>query len=206
MCSLDPAQAPRYPSAVSDPDAPLVCELKEEKPGAFEKLFQRYWRRVLGLALAHLPDTAEAEDCALETFADLARGIKNFRGDSKLSTYIYRVTLNHIKKHRRALARRLPTLPLENCPEDAATTPGPEEELRTQRALEALYNDINRLPETQRQPLILRHILELPLDEVAEILGTSRAVVAMRINRALKKLRRWKHRREKKEARCPMKT
>lgn len=190
-----------YPDSVVDPEADLVAELRAEKPGALEKLFHSYWRPVMALALSHLPDSAEAEDCAIETFTDIARGIKNFRGEAKLSTYIYRIALNRIRKHQRANARRIQTVPLNNCAENIATTRTLEQEQELKGEVAWLLKAVNSLPRLQREAIILRHILDLPLARVAEILGVGAGVAAMRINRGLKRLRRMRDRRRKKEER-----
>lgn len=190
-----------YPLSMPDPEAELIQELKAEKPGAFEKLFHSYWRPVMALTLSHFTDTAEAEDAAIETFADIARGIKNFRGAAKLSTYIYQIALNRIGKHLRTIAREPKTIPLHRCPDDALLTPSLEEEQELKDEVAWLLNEINRLPRLQRQAIILRHLLGLPLAEVAETLGVSTAVAGMRINRGINRLRRIRQRRQKRSER-----
>jgi RNA polymerase sigma-70 factor (ECF subfamily) len=189
----------QYPLPVPDEHAQLVQELKAEKPGAFEKLFHTFWRPVMALALSHIADTAEAEDCAIETFEDLARGIKKFRGEAKLSTYVYRVALNRIRKHHRAHKRRLPTLPLETCPEHKLATPPLETRFETAAELKHLYHDLNQLPRTQREAITLRHILGLKLPEVARALGIPENAAAMRLNRGIKKLQKMRQRRIRRE-------
>ncbi|MEO0069125.1 MAG: sigma-70 family RNA polymerase sigma factor [candidate division WOR-3 bacterium] len=186
---------------MGDPEAELVQELKEEKPGAFEKLFRSYWRRIMALALAAIPDTAEAEDAAIETFADIARGIKKFRGEAKLSTYIYRIAMNRIAKHTRTRARTIPTIPISAELENAATTRSLEEEQEIKDEVIWLLKEINLLPRLQRQAVTLRHLLGLSLPEVAETLGVSTEVAGMRINRGINRLRRIRQRCQKRSKR-----
>ncbi|NPV14028.1 sigma-70 family RNA polymerase sigma factor [candidate division WOR-3 bacterium] len=188
-----------YPLPVRDEQADLVAELKAEKPGAFEKLFHTFWRPVMALALIHLSDTAEAEDCAIETFEDLARGIKRFRGESKLSTYVYQVALNRIRKHHRSRKRSLATVPIETCPEHQFATPPLEARFETADEIKHLYQDLKRLPRTQREAITLRHILGLKLPEVARTLGIPENAAAMRINRGIKKLQKMRQQRLRRE-------
>lgn len=191
-----PFSMPRKPA---DPDAQLVAGLKAETPGAFETFFKRYWRRVLSLALAHFQDTAEAEDVAIETFADVAKGIKSFRGDARLSTWLYRLTLNRIKKHYRAIARRPRTVSIETCPENTFSSPTLEAEREIRTESRELIQDLNRLPDTQREAITLRHILGLNLSEVARTLGVSETTAGMRINRGIKHLQQLRQRRARRQ-------
>ena len=79
-------------------------------PGVGEKtaieLVQTYGRRVSALVLRMLGNRAEAEDVAQEVFITVFKQIENFRGDSKFSTWLYRVTVNHCKNRIKYLARR----------------------------------------------------------------------------------------------------
>ncbi len=188
-----------YPLPVSDPDAELVNELKKEQPGAFEKLFHAYWRKVLTLALTHLPDSAEAEDATIETFTDIARGIKNFRGESKLSTWIYRIALNRIRKHQRTRAKTPQTLPLHLCPKDLAPTPSLEQKQAVKDEISWLLKQIDRLPKLQREVVTLRYLMDLPLSEVSAILRISIEATGMRLHRALNRLRQLRAQRERRE-------
>ncbi len=183
------------PGKKPDPDAELIAELQNDQPGAFEKLFHRYWRMIMALALSHLDNTADAEDAAIETFADIARGIKKFRGESRLSTWLVRIALNRISKHRRQQNRNLNTISLDDCPEHALTTPPLETEFNTRTEIAKIHQDLKRLPRSQREPIILRHILGFTPDEISLTLKIPKPVVAMRINRGIKRLRQLHHQR-----------
>lgn len=171
----------------------LLAELKNETPGAFEKFFHRYWQLIMRLCLARIPDQAEAEDIAIETFADAAKGLKKFRGESRLTSWLIRLALNRIAKHLRARSRRITTIPIQDCPEDAACT----ENHQTPPEISQLIAALNTLPEPDRLVLILRHINQLKLREIAEITHSSTGAVAMRLKRAEEKLRHQFTRRQK---------
>ncbi len=164
----------------------LISELKQGLPGALEKLFRRYWKPIMRLCLARLENTAEAEDAAIETFADAARGIKNFRGESRLSTWLFRICINRINKHYRQHRRQPETVSLDDCPEAAMIQPNPQEDEQILRLRQAL----NRLPPKDRLLLIIYYQEEVPISELATILHLSPGAVKMRLNRARAKLRK----------------
>lgn len=180
---------PEPPLPETDPDYELVSSCIQEKPGAFEQLFNKYWRIILRLSLAKLRDQPEAEDAAIETFVDVWRGLKNFRRQAKFSTWLYRLALNRIAKHIRTRQRRPATAPLEAATSCEDDQPDPAARFEEQRRATELWQAIERLPPIQRDALVLRHLLELDLAEVAEVLRISPAAAGMRINRAMQALR-----------------
>ncbi len=174
------------PGKLPDEEKKLLLELKTGAPGAFEKLFNRYWQIILRLCLARLTDPAEAEDAAIETFADACQGIKKFRGTCRLSTWLIRIALNRIARHHRKRKRQLATVPIENCPENSAQT----EPESTPPGIIKLRNYLELLPVSDRNILILYYINELTLEEIAKTLGKTKNAVAMRLKRAKDRLRR----------------
>jgi len=192
---------PGYDSAVPqkqpDQEKELLARIKDGAPGAFEQLFHRYWRLIMRLCLSHLEDSSEAEDAAIETFCDAANGIRRFRGQAKLSSWLIRLALNRIAKHRRALSRRPKTVPIENLPADEPAGETLEKEHETDQEIKNLISDLKRLPKEQREALILRYILEMELPEVAQTLGISPDAAGMRINRGRNRLRQLRSKRLK---------
>jgi len=77
-----------------------------EREDAFRELVERYRHRVFAVCFRVLNDRADAEDAAQETFVKLARGADAFRGDAKLSTWLYRVARNVCTDRIRYEARR----------------------------------------------------------------------------------------------------
>ncbi len=171
----------------------LLIELQNGAPGAFEKLFHRYWRMIMRLCLARLENTADAEDVAIETFTAAAQGIKKFRGDSRLSTWLYRICLNRIARQKQKIARTPPAVPIENCPEDATTS----EPDQTPPAIARLRQALADLPEKDRTVLILHYLEELRPGEIAAILGLKPSAVTMRLRRAEARLRQAYERRQR---------
>lgn len=179
---------------IEDPDADLIRRWKEGEDGAFEELVRRHERRVFGLLMRMMGSREEAEDVAQETFLSLHRHGRRFRGDSRFSTFVYRVAANAALNRRRTLGRSraridkfavrqaagddLPYSPRD--PEDA--TAGTELTNHVREALE-------KLSPTLRMPVVLYDLEGLAYAEVAEVLGIAEGTVKSRIHRARQALR-----------------
>ena len=179
---------------VIDPDAELVARWKSGDPGAFELLVRRHERRVFGLVFRMLGNREEAEDVAQEAFLALHRHGRRFRGESRFSTFVYRVAANAALNRRRSLGRRrareealahrqdagddLPSTPRD--PEDAAS--GGEIQERVQTALLGLPRDL-------RMAVVLYDIEGQSYGEIAQVLRIPEGTVKSRIHRARTALR-----------------
>ena len=87
-------------------DAELVRRFKGGDRKAYAEIVRRYQHRVYGLAVRWMGDEAVAEEVAQDVFIALFRALAAFRGDAKLSTWIYRVVINHCKNRRLYQKRR----------------------------------------------------------------------------------------------------
>ena len=90
---------------IEDPDTDLIRRWKEGEDGAFEQLVRRHEQRVFGLLMRMMGSREEAEDVAQDTFLSLHRHGRRFRGDSRFSTFVYRVAANAALNRRRTLGR-----------------------------------------------------------------------------------------------------
>lgn len=194
--AVEPGTPPRQRRGVviEDPDADLIRRWKAGDDGAFEELVHRHQRRVFGLLMRMMGTREEAEDVAQETFLSLHRHGRRFRGDSRFSTFVYRVAANAALNRRRTLGRsraRIAKLAVRQAagddlpfsprdPEDA--TSGME---LTSRVREALQ----KLSPALRMPVVLYDIEGLAYAEIAEVLGIAEGTVKSRIHRARQALR-----------------
>ena len=88
------------------PDSELVERFKAGDRRAFDEIVRRYQHRVFTLAMRWMGDEQIASEVAQDVFIALFRSLKNFRGDAQLSTWIYRVVINHCKNGRQYRRRR----------------------------------------------------------------------------------------------------
>lgn len=180
-------------------DDELVRRFKAGDREAFSELVRRYQDRVYTLCLRWLGDPAAAEETAQDVFLSLYRSLADFRGDSKLSTWIFRVATNHCKNRRLYRMRRAHDRhePLEGLPtEDGAerqlphTGPGTDAPLHRSEAGEILNQALAALDETHRSIIVLRDIEDLDYEEIADILSLPRGTVKSRLHRARAELAR----------------
>ena len=87
-------------------EALLLRRLRARDERAFEEVVVLYRDRVFGLILRMLGNREEAEDLAQEVFITVLKSIDSFRGESKFSTWLYRIAANHTKNRMKYLSRR----------------------------------------------------------------------------------------------------
>lgn len=177
-------------------EAALVAKLKRQDEAAFNELVRLYQARVFHLVFRMLGDRGEAEDLAQEVFVTIFKSIGGFRGDSKLSTWIYRVASNHAKNRIKYLQRRARGSKREfdeiadaNVLESASMAtstrlPRPDEVAQGRRMEVFVRRAITELPEDQRELIVLRDIENLTYDEIRDLTGLAAGTVKSRLHRA----------------------
>jgi RNA polymerase sigma-70 factor (ECF subfamily) len=182
-------------------DEALAARAAAGDEPAFEELVIRYEARAFRLARRLTGNDGDAQDALQDAFLQAHRGLPAFRGESRFSTWLYRIATNAALMQRRARARR-PSESLESyLPQfDAAgqhaATPRElqapcrvEEVLDRQALAEKARAAVDRLPDLYREAFILRDLEELATAEVAEVLGVEAATVRQRVHRARLMLR-----------------
>ncbi len=160
----------------------------------FEKLVTAYEKNVYSLALRMVGDPEDAADMTQETFIKAYRSLSSFRGDSKFSSWLYRIASNVCLDFLRSRSRH-PQVSLSSSDEDGRTafelpdmSRNPEEQLMKKLSMEAVRRGLEQLPEQQRQILVLRELGGLSYAELAQTLGLEEGTVKSRIFRARKRL------------------
>ena len=160
----------------------------------FEKLVTAYEKNVYSLALRMVGDPDDAADMTQETFIKAYRSLSGFRGDSKFSSWLYRIASNVCLDFLRSRSRH-PQVSLSSSDEDGRTafelpdmSRNPEEQLMKKLGMEAVRRGLEQLPEQQRQILVLRELGGLSYAELAQTLGLEEGTVKSRIFRARKRL------------------
>ncbi len=148
-----------------------------------------YQHRVFGVALRMLGDRAEAEDVAQEAFVRAHRALGEFRGDAKLSTWLYAITsrlcLNRLASGERRMARQGEDALLRLS--DAG--PSPDAALERRELETALGRAIAELPEDRRIVVVLRDLEGLSYEEIAQVLELELGTVRSRLHRARAELK-----------------
>ncbi len=169
-------------------DRELVAGCQRGDREAFRELFEAYKNRVFSIAYRFSGDPAAAMDIAQDTFLKLFSRIRDFRGESGLETWIYRMVVNSCMDHRRRSWRLMPlagevAAGLRHSGDCLAELMRSEMGARVHSAVERLSPDL-------RIVVVLRYTEGLSYEEIAEVLGCSPGTVASRLNRAHKALER----------------
>ncbi len=175
------------------PDAELVRRFREGDRAAYSEIVRRYQDRVFTLCLRWMGDREIAAEVAQDVFLALYRSLPGFRGDSQLSTWVFRVVINHCKNRRLYRRRRQEVRhePLEGSPDDdqpvrqiASDDPGTDAPLRAAQAGALLQQGLDQLEEEPRKIIVLRDIQDLSYEEIADLLDLPRGTVKSRLHRA----------------------
>ncbi|MDY3079629.1 MAG: sigma-70 family RNA polymerase sigma factor [Oscillospiraceae bacterium] len=160
----------------------------------FEQLVTAYEKNVYNLALRMVGDPDDAADITQETFIKAYRALGSFRGDSKFSSWIYRIASNVCLDFLRSRSRRAQVpLSFENEDEEGEIelpdmSQNPEKVLMKKLSMEAVRRGMEKLPPKQRQILVLRELCGLSYAELAQTLSVEEGTVKSRIFRARKRL------------------
>lgn len=155
---------------------------------AIERLVQTYQRDVYKLALSILDDADEADDATQEIFLSALRALESFHARASFKTWLFSVAINACRNRlqRRRSRGRLEQI-LQNLfqPEQAH----PEKEAMQRESDSALWQAVRTLDDKHRIPVILRYYHDLPIAEIAEMLGLPIGTIHSRLNHAREKLR-----------------
>ena len=172
-------RAPAYDELVGEPsDETLARRAAGGDTRAFEELVVRHQDRLYTLALRVTMSESDAYDCVQEALISAWRGLPRFRGEARLSTWLYRIVLR--KAYDVVERRRRSPLPDADPPAQAVETPIAER-LDILAALARLEPDF-------RAVAVTCDILGLPMEEAAEVLGVPVGTVKSRLSRARSKL------------------
>lgn len=166
-------------------DADLIVQVGRGDSAAFEELYRRFARPVLGLALRMLGDHGRAEDAAQDTFAAVWRSARSFRPErGSGSAWLFAVARHAIVDRARQRVEPAVETPLE----DAADEAGPAEQAEQAWVSWQVHAAIERLPERERVVLELAYWSDLSQSEIASYLDVPLGTVKTRTRAGLARL------------------
>ena len=181
-----------------DDEPELISRARQNDDAAAKIIMQRHNRRLYRLARSVVRNDSEAEDIVQEAYVRAFTNLAEFRGDSRLATWLSRIVLNEALGRVR---RRRPTVDLtsieqqersqgQTLPFPPATAQLDPERSVAQREIQLiLERKIDDLPEHFRTVLVARAIEEMSVEETAQLLGLRPETVKSRLNRARRLLR-----------------
>ncbi len=185
-------------AAATDPDADLMLRAKQGDRGAFEALVVRYQQAVINFIYRSVPDLAEAEDLAQNTFVQAWNARPRYQVSAKFTTWLFTIarnlTLNELRRRGRhehdsidasgALDEGQPARQFEDRGSKGAADDLLRSEIE-QRVAEAVAD----LPEAQRTAILLCQDEEVSYEEIAKVLGCSLSATKSVIFRARETLK-----------------
>jgi len=174
----------------------LVERARNNDLQAFRKIMDQYKQTVYRIAYDMTGNRHDAEDVCQEVFLKAYRSLHQFRGTAKLSTWLYRITVNACYDHRsrKSFSAMKPRDDLEQQGEqtpmfhDDSHQPDQSAEARIMQ--EHIEQALEKLSPRERSIFVLRHYNDLPLKEIAGILKISEGTVKSLLFRALKRLQK----------------
>jgi len=174
-------------------DAELVEACLAGRREAFDAIVERHRRHVYQLCYRFVGNHEDASDLAQDVFIRAYRGLKNFKKEASLGTWLYRIGVNVCLNRVSSKAPKPESLePLLMTSDERIASRGEtagDAVLREERA-EQVRAAIAKLPKKQRTTLILRVYHELPHDEIAKIVGSSVGAVKANFFHALNNLKK----------------
>jgi RNA polymerase sigma factor (sigma-70 family) len=171
----------------------VAARLAEDLDAGFVGLFDGYRHVVFSTALRLCGRWADAEDLTAEAFLRAYRALSGYDAERiaalQVRAWLLTILANLWRNSLRSAARHPPPAPLENAPEPPDPREGAEhiaERHETGRELAAL---LSQLPDEQRLAVVLRHVVDLPIAEIATVLGSPQGTVKSHISRGLGRLR-----------------
>jgi len=195
--SVTPASAEPSVTEPAQPDmsrlsaldeAALVTACLSGEPGAFDLIVERHRRPVYQLCYRYVGNHEDASDLAQDVFLRAYRGLKNFRGQSSLSTWLYRIAVNVCLNRVAAKVPQTESIDAHQFV-DTRAEPASETMLKDERGAR-VRAAIAQLPPKQRSTLILRMYHEMSHQQIAEAMGSSVGAVKANFFHALGNLKK----------------
>jgi len=179
-------------------DEQLVEGLVNGQAGAFRELVERHQHKLINICYRFVHNKSEAEDLAQETFLEVYRSIDRFRGQSSLSTWIYRIavskSLDFVRKQSREKrgGRLKALLRLDDSTIEipAPSSTVPDRVMEQKERQRVLQSALARLPDKQHVAFVLSKYDGLSYQEIAETMKTSVSSVESLIHRAKNNLQK----------------
>jgi len=197
MAKVMEQQVPR--PAASDEELMELAAQGEQS--AFDQLYERYHMRIYNFIKKQVRDQQSTEDVTQEVFLRLFKSLASFDPERKLSSYLYKIAVNEIRRFyqkaatQQAFSLNEPVLDGEDARERAellaSEGEGPEGEVSERMTRKSLRVLIDRLPPEQKMVVLLKVYNELTFEEIAQVMDRPLSTVLSRMRYALQKLRRW---------------
>jgi RNA polymerase sigma-70 factor, ECF subfamily len=172
-----------YPRDVEDPLAKLALEARDGDPVAFTRLYERTRELAWKALYRVVGPSPELEDLLQESYLQLLKALKGFRGDSKVTTFLHRVCVNTALMHLRSKKRR-PEDATDELPEAVSGHEhSPERAAQVQQAVKLTRGALAKMSEEKAQVFAYHELLGLGPEEIAQLIDCPVNTVRSRLHR-----------------------
>lgn len=175
----------------------LIEQLKQGDEAAFKTIVETWQNMVYNTAIGIVQNAEDAEDITQEVFVQVYQSISSFKGDSKFSTWLYRIAITKSLDHERRKKRKKRFAFVKSVfGEESEVMVHPPDfnhpgvMLDKKEEAATLFNVINKLPENQRLAFTLHKLEGLSYQEVSEVMKTTVSSVESLMHRAKNNLRK----------------
>lgn len=162
--------------------------IKSGNKGAFSYLVNRYSEMVYSLAFKMLKNSTEAEDLTQEIFIAIYKSINKFKGDSKFSTWVYRITYNRVVSKMRLIKPITFTDKETFLDSRVVVEKQPMEMSNEEEKIQLLQNCIKQLSDEEQLLIMFYYYEEQSIEEISKVTGSSTSNVKIKLYRSRKKL------------------
>lgn len=177
-------------------ESKLISLLRKREEEAFRVLMQRYQDKVFGIAYGITLDREESLDIVQEVFIKVYERIDTFRAESKLSTWLHRITVNLCLNWKRRWKRRfrwrhepIEAQEISNMADVEGKDERPDTLYEKKELKQIFWKTLKEIPETTRAVFVLKEVEGLSYDEIAETLKIRKGTVSSRLFQARKTLK-----------------
>jgi len=167
----------------------LVERFRRGDDSAFEEIVEQHAAAVAALANRLLGWPGDVDDVVQEVFVAAFLGLKKFRGESRLRTWLFTITVNKCRSFRFRRLRRLRCVAVEEAAALESQDRSGEIVALDQETLARVRRAIRTLPQKYREIIVLRYLQGLEVSEIRELLGITDNATQVRLNRARKRLK-----------------
>ena len=170
-------------------DKRLVERFNQGDESAFDRIIEKYSQDVAALANRLLGWSTNVDDIIQEVFLSAFLALKSFRHESTLRTWLFKITVNQCRTHQRMrmIRARLLFAMSENAAHKVADSS--DKPLTDRETFEQVRRAVKGLPVKYREPVVLRYLQELSMNEICSILDIKESALHVRLNRSRKMLK-----------------
>ena len=154
----------------------------------FLELYDQFYQRVRKFILASVKNESVADDLIQETFIKIQENLDSLRDPAKISSWIFRIAYHLCQDHFRSLKKSSSHEEIHDGLVDLQETPV-QKKLEQGEMSQCVQDQLNLLPDSQRNVIILAEVMDFSHQEIADILGLTVENVKVRLHRARKKFK-----------------